>query len=774
MRAILRKAFVDLRSRKLQTALILVILTAATATLSLAVMIQRSSSNSWDRVFAEANGAHIWFSADSTTDLTPIAKLDGVTGTVGPLSSVEGQSVVVDHEKYSVHIYGMSTELPKVGHPLVTDGRWLAAGGADEIVLERTFATELGLKVGDTAEVLTAGGMVPLKVVGLAINTEYGLYPNWTPGRAFVLESTLPRFTSDEKHFLKTLGVQLADPQALAPFVAQAMKLYPDGKLTYENWLDIRKWVNFNNKIIITFMGVFSLFALIAVGFIIVNAIGGVVLSQFREIGLLKATGFTPGQVTLLFELEYLGLGLVAGVIGLGLGMLLAPLFLKQTAALLNTTPTPIYDPLYFLAILAGIELAVGLSTLVPAWQGGRVKTVQAITTGFAQVQAKPSLPARLAIRLRLSPVIVLGVKDAFARPLRAILTTFGLSLTVLMVVFTLCVKNTAQSFLTDPAMRGMTWDVYVVRGNLSDAETQKILELPEIQPYLSAYYMEFWTEAKIVGSSDSIGTRALSGAYDQFDIVTPQGRMFSAPNEAVVGIGLLNKLNLKVGDELHFLVDGKPLDLHIVGQYVEMSNSGEMAMYSLDTLHQQTGSDAEPGEYLLKLAPGADGAALKAALLRLSNEQFQVDVNTNTPPALLDQLNFVLLGLNIVLVAIGLVNLLNTTLLGVRERMRDLGLLKTIGLSPRQMVVSVSVGVGILALLAAAVGIPLGLFISKTLFAYISNSMMGLGIELNVSLAWWQIALLVPGAVILALLGGLIPARWAAAVKVVDALRYE
>lgn len=552
------------------------------------------------------------------------------------------------------------------------------------------------------------------------------------------------------------------------------MKLYPDGKLTYENWLDIRQGVNFTNKIIITFMGVFSLFALIAVGFIIVNAIGGIVLSQFREIGLLKATGFTPGQVTLLFELEYLGLGLVAGVIGLGFGMLLAPLFLKQTAAMLNTTPTPVYDPLYFLAILVGIELAVGLSTLVPAWQGGRVRTVQAITTGFAQVQSKPSLPARLAIRLHLPPVVVLGFKDAFARPLRAILTIFGLSLTVLMVVFTLCVKNVAQSFLTDPAMCEVSYDVYVEFGNLLDAETQKILESPEIQPYLNAYYMETWVEAKIVGSSDSIETRALSGAYNQFRIVTPQGRMFSAPNEAVVGMGLLNKLNLKVGDDLHLLVDGKPLNLHIVGQYVEMSNMGEMAMYSLDTLHQQTASNTEPEGYLLKLAPGADGAALKAALLRLSSDQFQVEVNGNHPPALLGQLNFVLLGLNLVLVAIGLVNLLNTTLLGVRERMRDLGLLKTIGLSPRQMVVSVTVGVGILVLLAVAVGIPLGLFISRALFVYISNTMMGMGIELNVSLAWWQITLLVPGAVVLAVLGGLIPARWAAAVKVVDALRYE
>jgi putative ABC transport system permease protein len=774
MRALLRKALADLRSRKLQTILILVILSAATATLSLAVMIQRSSTNAWDRVFDDANGAHIWFSADRATDLTPIAQLDGVTETAGPYASVWGLNLVINHEKYSVHLYGMSAEQPTVGIPLVTDGTWLTANSTDEIVLERTFAAELGLKVGDTAEVLTADGTVPLRVVGLAINTGYGLYPNWQPGRAYVLETTLPRLSSDEKHSLNTLGVRLNDLQAIDPFVAQAMKLYPDGKLDYIDWLSIRESVNFNNKIFITFLGVFSPFALIAVGFIIVNAIGGVVLSQFREIGLLKAVGFTPGQVALLFELEYLGLGLVAGVIGLGLGMLLAPLFLKQTAEMLNTTPTPVYDPLVFLLILVGVELAVGLATLVPAWQGGRIRTVQAITTGFAQGQSKPSLLARLAIGLRLHPVIVLGVKDAFARPLRATLTMFGLSLTVLMVVFTLCVRNTAQSFITDPAMRGMSYDAYVDRGNLTDTEAQNILESPEIRAYVSAYYADAWTEAKIVGSSDSIGTHALSGAYDQFNIVTPQGRMFSAPGETVVGMGLLNKLNLKVGDDLHLLVDGKPLDLHIVGQYVEMSNMGEMAMYSLDTLNQQTGSNIQPDEYLLKLAPGADGAALKAALLRLSNDQFQVQVMSNNPPALLGQLNLVLFGLNLVLVAIGLVNLLNTTLLGVRERMRDLGLLKTIGLSPQQMIVSVTVGVAILAILAVAVGLPLGLFIARALFELMSNTMMGLGVALKVYLEWQQVALLIPGALILAVLGGLIPARWAASVKVVDALRYE
>jgi len=770
-RALFHKALADLRSHRLQTALILLILTAATATLALAATIQRSMNNPWERTFAESNGAHLSFFSDTAeVDLTSISRLEGVSATAGPFPVVWEHSLVKDHEKYSLLLYGMPSELPAVGRPLVTEGRWLAAEGEDEIVLDRSFARHLSLKVGDRVDILSRQGKVTLSVVGLAVNSGWGLYPNFNPALVYVLQSTLARLETDADKWGSALWVRLFDPEASQEFQERAYALFPEGAIEESlDWHDIREWTNFTIKIMVLFLGVFSVFALFAVGFIVANAIGGVVLSQYREIGLLKAVGFTPGQVTLLFLVEHLGLGLVAGVAGLLLGTVIAPLFLRPTAELLNAPAMPVYDPALYLAVLVGVEVIVALFTIWPAWRGGRIGTVQAITVGFARVRSKSSRLARLAARLRLPPVVALGVKDAFARPLRALLTIAGLALTVLTVTFSLGMETSIQVFSRDPALRGIPYDMAISRGYLSDVEARRILEA---HSEVSAYYSITWGYAQVEGQTESINTRALGGAYDQFRIIIPEGRMFSAPGEAVVGMGLLDWLDLKVGDELRLTMDGKPLDLRIVGRYVEMNNMGQMAMYSLETL-QQVDPQAEPDAYALKLTPGADAQALEAALLRESSDQFNVEMVDKDPPKEIGQVRVVIFGLNIVLVSIGLISLFNTTLLGVRERLRDFGILKTVGLTPRQIVVSVMTGMSLLALLAVLVGIPLGLIVTRLLFDYLGRQ-MGMGAELGMIPPWWWLALLAPGALLVSILGSVIPARQAAQVRVVEVLRYE
>ena len=770
-RALFHKALADLRSHRLQTALILLILTAATATLALAATIQRSMNNPWERTFAESNGAHLSFFSDTAeVDLTSISRLEGVSATAGPFPVVWEHSLVKDHEKYSLLLYGMPSELPAVGRPLVTEGRWLAAEGEDEIVLDRSFARHLSLKVGDRVDILSRQGKVTLSVVGLAVNSGWGLYPNFNPALVYVLQSTLARLETDADKWGSALWVRLFDPEASQEFQERAYALFPEGAIEESlDWHDIREWTNFTIKIMVLFLGVFSVFALFAVGFIVANAIGGVVLSQYREIGLLKAVGFTPGQVTLLFLIERLGLGLVAGVAGLLLGTVIAPLFLRPTAELLNAPAMPVYDPALYLAVLVGVEVIVALFTIWPAWRGGRIGTVQAITVGFARVRSKSSRLARLAAWLHLPPVVVVGVKDAFARPLRALLTIAGLALTVLTVTFSLGMETSIQVFSRDPALRGIPYDMAISRGYLSDVEARRILEA---HSEVSAYYSITWGYAQVEGQTESINTRALGGAYDQFRIIIPEGRMFSAPGEAVVGMGLLDWLDLKVGDELRLTMDGKPLDLRIVGRYVEMNNMGQMAMYSLETL-QQVDPQAEPDAYALKLTPGADAQALEAALLRESSDQFNVEMVDKDPPKEIGQVRVVIFGLNIVLVSIGLISLFNTTLLGVRERLRDFGILKTVGLTPRQIVVSVMTGMSLLALLAVLVGIPLGLIVTRLLFDYLGRQ-MGMGAELGMIPPWWWLALLAPGALLVSILGSVIPARQAAQVRVVEVLRYE
>jgi ABC-type lipoprotein release transport system permease subunit len=88
-------------------------------------------------------------------------------------------------------------------------------------------------------------------------------------------------------------------------------------------------------------------------------------------------------------------------------------------------------------------------------------------------------------------------------------------------------------------------------------------------------------------------------------------------------------------------------------------------------------------------------------------------------------------------------------------------------------VVTSVASGVSLLALIAVAVGIPLGLWIYETVFRAIAEG-EGADPTLYTPPAWWALVLLVPGAVALSTLASALPARRAANVQVAEVLRYE
>ena len=77
--------------------------------------------------------------------------------------------------------------------------------------------------------------------------------------------------------------------------------------------------------------------------------VGARATAQHREIGLLKAAGFTPRQVGTVFALESAALGLIAAALGFTLGMLLAPRLAAPSAETLIGSPTIAANPWHIL-----------------------------------------------------------------------------------------------------------------------------------------------------------------------------------------------------------------------------------------------------------------------------------------------------------------------------------------------------------------------------------------------------------------------------------------
>ncbi len=231
------------------------------------------------------------------------------TATVGPRGSSD-----------RVFLAGLSGR-PAVNTPVLTTGSPLREGG---IVLERSFARALGIEVGATLELTSWRGSddrrrsVELPVLGTAVVPSQARYPRSNPGLAWVTRATLGRVEPDRTYWRWTEALRLANPAAAAAFTGQAAAGSPD--ISFETWQDQRDNALGDARTTQVIVTMFTILLLI-VAFVVVGIlVGARVGAQHREIGLLKAAGFTPRQVGAVFALESAALGLVAAALGFALG----------------------------------------------------------------------------------------------------------------------------------------------------------------------------------------------------------------------------------------------------------------------------------------------------------------------------------------------------------------------------------------------------------------------------------------------------------------------
>ncbi len=125
---------------------------------------------------------------------------------------------------------------------------------------------------------------------------------------------------------------------------------------------------------------------------------------------------------------------------------------------------------------------------------------------------------------------------------------------------------------------------------------------------------------------------------------------------------------------------------------------------------------------------------------------------------------------LDAVLAVIALTALVAVALLSVRERIRDFGVLRTIGLTPNQVTSSLVSVHSAVALIASLISIPVGVGLYLAIYWLASGDS---GTDVVYAPWWWLIA--VPIAIPFATaVASSVPARLAAQVPAADAVRYE
>jgi putative ABC transport system permease protein len=478
---ICRLAARDLRRRPAEAVLLLLAITAASGTLTLALALHGVTSNPYEQTRAATKGPDVvaMLGAGGLTlgpgpkggpltsarpgASTPIAALasslihaGGVTAHSGPFEEA-GAVLRVRGIAVAVQVQGRGQASAAVDQPKLTAGSWVRPGG---IVLERSFASALGVGVGDR---ITLDGR-RFAVAGLAVTAAATPYPNLcftggcntgTPpvagqqleghgaGLGWVTQQDVRVLAAaDGGEPADVLNLRLSNPARAQAFIDGYYKEHSQaGPLNMLSWQSIATGdallVTDEQQVLTPGAWLLGLLAMASVAVLV----GGRMSERTRRVGLLKAVGGTPGLVAVALLAENLVLALAAAVAGLVIGWLAAPLITSPGAGLVGAPGAPSLT-LAIVGQVVAVALVVALAaTLVPAIRAARTSTVGALADAARPPRRRAGL---IKLAARLPVPLLFGLRLVARRPRRAVLGAASIAVTVTGLVAVLAFHDMA------------------------------------------------------------------------------------------------------------------------------------------------------------------------------------------------------------------------------------------------------------------------------------------------------------------------------------------
>ncbi|MBO3746280.1 ABC transporter permease [Streptosporangiaceae bacterium NEAU-GS5] len=736
-------------SRRRLTAVVVALVVLASGTASvLGLGLLAASDAPFDHAFAQQSGAHAVAAFDpSKVPATGLA----MRGASGPFPQATVRPTIDGFRLSPMTVVGRADPLGPVDKVSVDEGRWVRGPG--EIVLNREFA---GPRLAGAT--LTVDGR-PLRVVGVAYSVS-------RTADAWVSPQDLPHPQSLQ--MLYRFAQAATEDQVRAGMIAVTRGLPTGALIGSRSYLSVRLSANGAIAPIVPFLVAFAVLGVVMSVLIVVNVVSGSVVAGYFRIGMLKSLGFTPGQVVAAHVVQVLLPAALGVTLGALLGNLLSVPLLEDAAQVYGTGALTV-APWIDVVVPAGLLTLVALAALVPALRAGRLSAIEAITTGRAPRAEHGRAAQRLLGGLRLPRAVTLGLARPFARPARAATMLAAVLFGATTITFALGLGSSL--YLIEDALlhdRSAPLEVAMMRGPDAVPYDGSLLKTIKDQPGTAHVVGIDRRDVTIPGLSGSLPMTVFDGDVSWTGRQLISGRWFRTPDEVVVPTGLLNSMALSVGDSTALEQDGARRTVHIVGEIFETDDAG-LQVFALDPAATAT-------RYEVALTPGTDLETYRNTLqTALQGRPIDVSLNDENGRRLFSILLGMISTLTVLLAVVAGLGVFNAVVLDTRERVHDLGVLKAIGMEPRQTIAMVIAGVAGLGLLAGLVALPAGLALHRWILPVMAAA-AGTGLppgDLDVY-TWDRLTILAASGLTIAILGALIPATWAARTHPAPALRTE
>jgi putative ABC transport system permease protein len=743
--------------------------------------------------------------------LTTIRQLPGVEAAQG---AVAGYAQFVARDGKPIVTGGAPTlgvnfdPNPQLSDLRVVTGNPPQAPG--EVVMDAGTAAKYHFAVGQSVRILFAGSARTFTISGIA---QFGTADNLAGATLAAFTLPVAQQVMQEVGRLDDINV-VTSPGASKPAVQRAITAaLPAGVQVVTGQTVVAEQTTAVSQALSFFSTALLVFAFISLfvgGFTIFNTFSIIVGQRTRELALLRIVGASRRQVFRSVLAEAAIVGLASSVIGLGLGVLAAIGLEALLRGFGITLPT---GSLVFglRTVLVGLAVGVGVTVVAaigPARNAVRIPPIAALSDqssagdgslrrrfiwGAAVALAGAAL---LAVGLAkpvialvgagavlifvgvamLSPAIARPISSVIGRPLARVLGVpgqlgrensmrsprrtaqtasalmVGLALVAAMSVFGASLSKSATASVDDAVRADLLVTTGNGAGNFSNAVVAKAAAVPGVTETTTIYGGQFEirnTLASLIAVStqhltDTVILRMASGssaALDQGDLLldstTAQSDHLSVGGTVPVAFARTGSSSMRIGG----IFEANAL----IGKYLVSA-----------AFFQSHFSTPLPAAMLLRTnGSGGVDQAVTNALAPYPNVQVQTKAQfQQTQVKSVNQLLGLVYALLALAVLIALIGIVNTLMLSVFERTREIGLLRAVGMKRRQVRAMIRSEAVILAIFGAIIGIVIG---------------TGLGVALVSSLKQQGITdTVVPASslvifLLLAALLGLIAASWPA-----------
>ena len=525
-----------------------------------------------------------------------------------------------------------------------------------------------------------------------------------------------------------------------------------------------------------------------------IGIVGGFLIALLLN-SLFEAIGIDLPTTSLVMASRTIVVSLIVGVLVTLVSSLIPALRSTRVppiAALHAFAPTPtrrrrlVYLALSLLLGLVGLAMVLGglfgdasAGTAAGLMGGGAVVIVLAVSLFSPRLVPPLATIAGWPLERLRRLTGRLARENAQRNPSRTAVTAaalmIGLALVAFVTVFAAGLKSSVAQVVDENFVGGLiiqNSDGFSPIPNGTAAAASKVPGVELVATIRSA-------QAELVGGGGKPQVSApTSNIEETVEVEWEKGGPAALRNlsdgEAILADSFAADQGLEVGDSFRLLTQTrKRPSFGVVGEFDSKLGVFGSVLVTQDALAREFGQTQDTIDFV-KTAPGADVEQTQALLTKVVETAFPTAEVLNQgelKESREDQVNqlvnlvYALLGLAIL---ISLFGIANTLALSIHERTRELGMLRAIGMSRRQVRTMIRYEAVITALIGAILGMVLGLIFA----ALIAQPLKDEGFTLSYPVG--SLIVLLIFAAILGVVAAIQPARRASRLDVLESLQYE